>query len=214
MNNIVLEDKIMAFVENRIQLLESGEKADPYLIVHYIPLSTFENKLTIDTDKLRQTIELSKIPMLYTESGLQDPIPNYEGILVYSGNSPDSCRNCTQNFRNGSIEARKKIDNNTKKISPKSIENYLKNIYSMSQIFFEERNINAPIFVFINFINITGYSLDIPDPFKEKSFKSYNQCRLNLQNIVIKNFNSSFEMNFELTLKIFYNAFGEYRPQK
>lgn len=210
-----LEYKIKSFVEKRIHFIKFGEGEDleictePYLIVHCIPISSFADELKINTDTFCGEM-FPKIPLL--GSHVSDFIPNLEGILVYSGKDENSYLSCSQLFRNGCIESRRRLNKEKSLIYFKDIEDHIKMFYNGFGSLYKEINVNTPIFLFVNFINIKDYCLVEPNNDLNKKSNPIKRSRLILPSLEIKDFDDDFKSKFKNIFNILFNAFGKIRP--
>lgn len=101
-----LNHKIKRFREDRIAQLFANETPIPFynnakIILHLIPLNSFNPSITYDLTKLERHIGLYE--PIYTMSWSHRY--NLDGLLAYAVNQSDASHSYTQLYRNGVIEA-------------------------------------------------------------------------------------------------------------
>ena len=170
-----LDEKITNFIEGRIDALMEGQDAyfnfkAAQIILHLIPLSSFDNPQEIDIDSIFEGSENLEKLLPISENGSSDWRLNLEGILTfipYEKEKRQSSRASTQIFRNACIEARMEVSSDDKCLRTQGIEEDINKGFKRYVRFINEYS-HGPIFVFINLLNIKGYELLLPNNRKSK----------------------------------------------
>jgi hypothetical protein len=209
----VLYEAIEQFRTGRInELKENRTQKDPFsegpkLVLHLIPLASFQSSTNIDLSKYFEKYEAVK-PIRF---GGLDQSYNFDGLLHFSSGHNVKCDSYVQVYRDGIIEA---VDANLFDIKDKVI-------YTMSLIrhildsvngylaFQKEIEIKEPILLFISLLGIQDYMIpkvQLRD-ISYRNIRPIDRGELNFPGIRLINFSLSAE-ELKPLMDCIWNACG------
>lgn len=207
-----ISERVRTFITNRLIQIDSNQAPLPIMeagkvVLHVIPLASF-------TDKSSITFNFQDIhnPGFHTLSGsFNYSLRNLEGAVYYD-QYDDQIEAYTQVFRNGIIESAyalrvqegETLDFNGEYLEQKiqeSLINYLDTLYSYGVL--------APYYIFISFINITGYKMTSHTRFHlSRRATTQNRLGFTLPELVLDTHNFNLKQDLNPIFNLMWNAFG------
>lgn len=198
--------KYEKFKEERLLHNSNVFKDDSFCMIHYVPLSSFENQYILDMHLLDR---LSHYPIAST---IADPRINFNGMYSQSKNGESRM----QIFRNGIIEHSTNRITSEKKISSKYFEEkVLRNLLNQIENY-KEMLIDEPFYVMCSMYAVRNLEIILPDRDWGPDTYSHNEDKLVLPEVLIdiKNLDDSATLPVSLArmikpmLDALWNAFG------
>jgi len=162
-----ITDRIRKFREERISNLVANETPvvfdnNPKIVMHIVPISAFNASNIIDMGILKE--KAKRLSPIYS-SGWNHRI-NFDGFIIYSGDSRTLSYTYTQLYKNGIIEAVNSslLDSSFsgKKVIPSvAFEQELVETLNQYLTFLNGLNIQCPIFVFLTLIGVKDYCMAV-----------------------------------------------------
>jgi Putative DNA-binding domain len=202
-------ERIRRFVRERVYLINADEGSVPLLpntpkvILHVLPLASFEGNLTLPIGSnllstLREIYPLGEI-------GSSNLGYNADG-LVWSYSTGTRSSSYTQLFRNSIFEGVNSDmaninDNSEQLLNAPYIEE--KVCESLSSIFWglREIEINSPLVISLSIIGVKGYSIPRP-PMSHGAVQTFSQDSLFLPEVTLEEFSSFLDQDIDKSTKM------------
>lgn len=203
-----ITERIRKFRENRISEIYANEAPVPLnenakIVLHLIPLSSISSEQTYDMSKLPFD-PMRIVP--FTSIGWNGRY-NLDGYLTYSMNDGIAL-GYTQLFRNGIFETVGSwlLKRESMKIPSVSFEEDIMEAFQNHASKLEELNVGLPIFAFLTFVGVKGYSLT-EEPTRIKAYTIEKDVML-IPEIVMENFDFEVDELLRPWFDTVWNACG------
>jgi hypothetical protein len=208
-----IEKKIKNFKVERIAGVLSGDtpvklRDNPKVILHFVPLSSFNRVQCIDLDKVNSD-PVKHLSPIYGRA--HDWRFNFDGYLTYSSFDKDF-RSYVQLFRNGIIEAVEagliRSGDNTFRIPMttfekeiiESVERYLSTLMLLE--------VNPPVFIFLTLLDVKGYTIPHKFQFDDDVSHKIDKDILSLPEVSVNNFDIDISKIMRPGFDAIWNACG------
>lgn len=176
-----LPDRIRAFRHARIELIKNHPEDMPLqmeparkLVVHFIPLQTFQRFEAVDmagfsaNPALRNSVSQNRLPVATTSLGMTDR-PNVDGWVFMSGRGTVKYPYYVQVFNDGSVEF---VDTSslvnlrgTPEFGPGPVERNLFYCYDYVRAIHKALDIDGPVYVYLSLFGMRDAVMVLPDQY-------------------------------------------------
>ncbi|NMM61159.1 ATP-binding protein [Clostridium sp. P21] len=211
-----ITDKIRLFVQERISKLNINETPIPYkndvkLIMHLIPFESFGSNNLLHVKDFQD--EARKLKPIYSFSWNYKI--NFDGHLIYNCDKNNLSSSFVQCYRNGIVEyvnsSMFEGFNPTEKIIPSVLyEQELISTLEWTLNYFQNINIECPIFLFLSLVNIKDYEMAVDRTkhwFSQSKYK-VDRDMLITPEMIIDNYNMDTKSILRPVFDSIWNACG------
>lgn len=206
-------EKIRDFRNDRITMILAGEapipmNKGPKLIIHLIPLNSFDNETNYDLSNIESKKEL--INNLSPCFDGWNHHHNFDGFLTYCGGLKEESRAYIQLFKNGIIESFMNFyESESRNINGLYNEKAIINSISRYLKVLRHLGVEPPIYVFITFIGIKDFTM--PTGSIRSAIGNdvkIDKDDLDLDGVILENYNDKMENILKPAFDAVWNAFG------